>query len=69
MPKMKTHRAAHKRFKRTGTGKFTCRRSNRSHLNEKFSSARKRRLDGSMTVDESNYDRLVVQLPYAQHCR
>lgn len=69
MPKMKTHRSAHKRFKRTGTGAFTCRRAGRSHLNVTFSSRRKRRLDGGLTVDESNDARLAIQLPYKQHTR
>jgi large subunit ribosomal protein L35 len=69
MPKMKTHRSAHKRFKRTGTGKFTCRRAGRSHLNVTFSSGRKRRLDGTHTIDESNEKRIAIQLPYKQHTR
>ncbi len=69
MPKMKTHRSAHKRFKRTGTGKFTCRRTHRSHMNVTMSSKRKRSLDSDLTVDESNYDKLAIQLPYKQHCR
>jgi large subunit ribosomal protein L35 len=44
MPKQKTHRGAAKRFKVTGTGKIRRRNSNRSHLLEKKSSRRKRRL-------------------------
>ena len=44
MPKKKTHRGAAKRFKVTGTGKIRRRNSNRSHLLEKKSSRRTRRL-------------------------
>ena len=44
MPKQKTHRGAAKRFRVTGTGKIRRRNSNRSHLLEKKSSRRKRRL-------------------------
>ena len=44
MPKQKTHRGAAKRFRVTGTGRIRRRNSNRSHLLEKKSSRRKRRL-------------------------
>jgi large subunit ribosomal protein L35 len=44
MPKMKTDRGAAKRVKVTGTGRLRRRRQNRSHILEKKSSVRKRRL-------------------------
>jgi large subunit ribosomal protein L35 len=44
MPKMKTDRGAAKRFKVTGTGKLRRRRAFRSHILEKKSSVRTRRL-------------------------
>jgi large subunit ribosomal protein L35 len=44
MPKMKTDRGAAKRFKITGSGKLRRRRAFRSHLLEKKSSTRVRRL-------------------------
>lgn len=44
MPKMKTHRGAAKRFKKTGTGKIRRRRANKSHILTKKTRARKRRL-------------------------
>ena len=44
MPKMKTHRGAAKRFRRTGTGKLRRRRANKNHILEKKSPKRKRRL-------------------------
>jgi large subunit ribosomal protein L35 len=44
MPNLKTDRGAAKRFKITGTGKIRRRKANRSHLLEKKSSRRTRRL-------------------------
>ena len=42
MPKMKTNRAAAKRFKVTGTGKLKRMKANKSHILTKKSSKRKR---------------------------
>jgi large subunit ribosomal protein L35 len=50
MPKMKTDRGAAKRFKITGTGKIMRRKAFRSHILEKKSSARKRRLASEAQV-------------------
>ncbi|MGH9092586.1 MAG: 50S ribosomal protein L35 [Acidimicrobiales bacterium] len=44
MPKMRTHRGAAKRVKVTGSGRLRRRRQNRSHILEKKTSVRKRRL-------------------------
>ena len=44
MPKMKTDRGAAKRFKVTGSGRIRRRKAFRSHLLEKKSSVRTRRL-------------------------
>ena len=44
MPKMKTHRGAAKRFKKTGTGKIVRSRRNKQHILTKKSPKRKRRL-------------------------
>ena len=49
MPKMKTHSGAKKRFKLTGTGKVRARHSFSSHILEKKSPKRKRRL-GQPTI-------------------
>ena len=59
MPKMKTDRGAAKRFKITGTGKLRRRRAYRSHLLEKKSSARTRRL--GREADVSAADRREVR--------
>lgn len=44
MPKMKTHRGAAKRFKKTGTGKIKRHHGYTSHILEKKSPKRKRNL-------------------------
>ena len=50
MPKMKTDRGAAKRFKITGTGRLRRRQANRSHLLEKKTSVRTRRLGREVEV-------------------
>ena len=62
MPKMKTHRGAAKRFKRTGTGKIARARSNKQHILTKKSSKRKRRLRKPALVNASDMDRLKQML-------
>ena len=59
MPKMKTDRGAAARFKVTGTGKILRRKANRSHLLEKKSSVRTRRLAGTTAVSPT--DRRAVR--------
>ena len=62
MPKMKTHRGAAKRFKTTGSGKIRRRKAFRSHLLEKKSSRRKRRLGRRVEVtggDRRHVERLL----------
>ena len=44
MPKMKTSRAAAKRFKKTGTGKLIRNKAYKSHILTKKSTKRKRNL-------------------------
>jgi large subunit ribosomal protein L35 len=45
MPKMKTHSGAKKRFKLTANGKVRARHAMKSHILQKKSAKRKRRLD------------------------
>jgi large subunit ribosomal protein L35 len=62
MPKMKTHRGAAKRFKVTGSGKLRRRQANLSHILEKKTSTRKRRLarDADFAPgDEARINRLM----------
>ncbi|AEE13931.1 50S ribosomal protein L35 [Thermodesulfobium narugense DSM 14796] len=64
MPKMKTCRAAAKRFRVTGSGKIIRRQQNRSHLLFHKSPKRKRRLAKTLVVSSSDLPRLMSQLPY-----
>jgi len=64
MPKMKTNRAAAKRFKVTGTGKIVRARANKSHILTKKSAQRKRRLRQTTVVDAINVRALRKMLPY-----
>jgi large subunit ribosomal protein L35 len=50
MPKMKTHSGAKKRFKLTGKGKVKARHAMTSHILEKKSPKRKRRLSNDFDV-------------------
>ncbi|MEJ5256410.1 MAG: 50S ribosomal protein L35 [Acidimicrobiales bacterium] len=62
MPKMKTHRGAAKRFRRTGTGKIVRRRANLNHILEKKSPRRKRRLEGLTEVASGDLSHVRRQL-------
>ena len=64
MPKMKTHKGAAKRFKRTGTGKLSRRKAFARHILTSKSPARKRRLGTGVIVDPANQPALDVMLPY-----
>jgi large subunit ribosomal protein L35 len=64
MPKIKTNRAAAKRFKRTGTGKFVRAKAYKSHILTKKSRQRKRRLRQTAVVDAINVSALRRMLPY-----
>ncbi|HVP29969.1 MAG TPA: 50S ribosomal protein L35 [Myxococcota bacterium] len=64
MPKMKSHRGAAKRFKKTGTGKFVRMKQNKRHILTKKSSKRKRQLGKDVVVDEADAARLKQLLPY-----
>lgn len=62
MPKMKTHRGAAKRFKVTPSGKVLRRKAYRSHLLQKKSSRRKRRLAQNPEVTGGDLDQVRALL-------
>lgn len=64
MPKMKSNRAAAKRFRKTGTGKIVRRKGFTSHILTKKSPKRKRNLRKSTVVDPTNVKHIKRQLPY-----
>ena len=65
MPKIKTHRGAAKRFRKTATGKFKRAKANKSHILTKKAPDRKRGLAQSTTVSHSDQKRVREMLPYA----
>ncbi len=64
MPKMKTSRAAAKRFKVTGTGKLKRAKAYKSHILTKKSTKRKRNLRKSAITDVTNVKNMKKILPY-----
>ncbi|MEA5092838.1 50S ribosomal protein L35 [bioreactor metagenome] len=65
MPKMKTRRAAAKRFKVTASGEFKRSKAFRSHILEHKSPSRKRNLRKAGLVHKTDHDRVSKMLPYA----
>ena len=63
MPKVKTKRAAAKRFKKTGSGELKRMKAYKSHILTKKSTKRKRNLRKSAIMDPANANMKKV-LPY-----
>jgi len=66
MPKMKTHSGTKKRFRLTATGKVRGRRAFSSHILEKKSPKRKRRLGQPAVISKHDEPR-VKELLGAKH--
>ncbi len=64
MPKLKTNKAASKRFKMTGTGKLKRMKAYKSHILTKKSTKRKRNLRQSTVTDATNVKAMKKILPY-----
>ena len=64
MPKIKTSRAAAKRFKVTGTGKLKRMKAYKSHILTKKSQKRKRNLRKATITDATNVKSMKKILPY-----
>jgi len=65
MPKLKTHKGAAKRFRKTGTGKITRNHAFARHILTSKSRSRKRRLTQSVVADDADQAKLKRMLPYA----
>jgi large subunit ribosomal protein L35 len=63
MPKLKTHRGAAKRFRKTGTGKFKRSKAYMSHILTHKSSKRTKLLRKSGLVSDANIDAVRKMLP------
>jgi large subunit ribosomal protein L35 len=62
--KLKTHRGAAKRFKRTKSGKFLRGKAFKQHILNSKSTKRKRGLRGTTTVAKVDTPKLARMLPY-----
>lgn len=69
MPKLKTHRAAAKRYKVTATGKIQKRRAGIGHLLQHKSGSRKRRIFKMFDVSETCIKMVSKELPYKKYSR
>jgi large subunit ribosomal protein L35 len=63
MPKLKTHRGAAKRFKKTGTGKFVRSKAFKQHILTSKTRSRKRSLRGTTVVAHVDQAKLRTMLP------
>ena len=62
--KLKTHRGAAKRFKRTKSGKFLRGKAFHGHLLGGKTTKRKRKLRGTTTVHDADAHKIARMLPY-----
>lgn len=67
MPKLKTHKGAAKRFRRTATGKFKRGKSHARHILTKKSAKRKRKLDIDTYVSKADQKLVEEMLPYGRN--
>jgi large subunit ribosomal protein L35 len=63
MPKIKTNRAAAKRFKKTGSGRYTFSKSHSSHILTRKTRKRKRSLKKMQLVKKSDMREIRLLLP------
>ena len=64
MPKLKTHRGAAKRFKKTGTGKIVRASAFKRHILTSKTTKKKRHMRGSRAVADADVQKLERMLPY-----
>ena len=64
MPKVKTHRGAAKRLRKSGTGKLRHQKKNKRHILTKMSSKRKRHLREVGEISAADKKRIKQLVPY-----
>jgi large subunit ribosomal protein L35 len=64
MPKLKSHRGAAKRFKKTGKGKFLRAKAFKRHILTSKPTRRKRHARGTVVVNKADHAKLKRMLPY-----
>jgi large subunit ribosomal protein L35 len=64
MPKLKSHRGAAKRFKKTASGKILRSKAFKQHILTSKSTKRKRGMRGTAVVSKADAAKLAKMLPY-----
>ena len=64
MPKLKTHKGAAKRFKKTGTGKVKRHKAYLRHILTSKSKKRKSKLGQSVLVSDADTPKIKRMIPY-----
>jgi len=64
MPKLKTRKAAAKRFRVTATGKIMRRKAFKNHLLQHKTASKKQKLSKMAVVKESDAENVRLMLPY-----
>jgi large subunit ribosomal protein L35 len=65
MPKLKTHKGAAKRFKKTGTGKVLRGQTKMRHILTSKATKTKRHLGGTVLVSDADLPKVLRMIPYA----
>jgi large subunit ribosomal protein L35 len=64
MPKLKSRKAAAKRFRRSGSGKIMRRKAFKNHLLQHKGTDRKNRLSKAAVTSEADAENVELMLPY-----
>ena len=64
MPKLKSHRGAKKRFKKTATGKFMRSKAFKRHILTRKPTRRKRQARGMVVISPADATKLRRMMPY-----
>jgi large subunit ribosomal protein L35 len=64
MPKLKTHKGAAKRFKKTATGKIVRSKAFKQHILTSKTRSRKRALRGTVVVSDGDAKKIARMIPY-----
>jgi len=64
MPRLKTRKAAVKRYKSTGTNNLLCHHAYKGHLLMKKSNRQKRKLSQALCVNKNDKASIKLMLPY-----
>ena len=64
MPKLKTHKGAAKRFRKTATGKIVRSKAFKQHILTSKTRSRKRALRGTVVISDGDTKKIARMIPY-----